>query len=36
VVVMKDGQEAARVVRPSGPEELRKALAAACGQAGAA
>jgi thioredoxin 1 len=32
VVVMKDGQEVARVVRPAGPDELTRALE----QAGAA
>jgi thioredoxin 1 len=32
VVVMKDGQEVARVVRPAGAQELKDALA----QAGAA
>jgi thioredoxin 1 len=35
VVVMKDGQEVARVVRPAGADELRKALADATGQGAA-
>jgi hypothetical protein len=29
VVVLKDGQEVARVVRPAGPDEVKDALAKA-------